>query len=127
MRSIALGRKNYLFAGSDAGGDRAASLYTIVQTAKLNGLTRKPICATRSPGLPRVTQSVDRGTHAMGLKRVTTTGSVIFMAIIGAARADVIPICRCRLAPKRYPGDCTGRSEEDFWGLCAAGSRFRRR
>jgi transposase len=38
MRGIALGRKNYLFAGSDTGGERAASLYTIVQTAKLNGL-----------------------------------------------------------------------------------------
>jgi hypothetical protein len=38
MRGIALGRKNYLFAGSDTGGDRAASMYTIVQTAKLNGL-----------------------------------------------------------------------------------------
>ena len=38
MRAIALGRKNYLFAGSDTGGDRAASLYTIVQTAKLNGM-----------------------------------------------------------------------------------------
>ena len=36
MRGIAPGRKNYLFAGSDAGGDRAASIYTIVQTAKLN-------------------------------------------------------------------------------------------
>ena len=35
---MALGRKNFLFAGSDAGGDRAASLYTIVQTAKLNGV-----------------------------------------------------------------------------------------
>ncbi len=33
---IALGRKNYLFAGSDIGGDRAESLYTIFQTAKLN-------------------------------------------------------------------------------------------
>ena len=33
---MALGRKNYLFAGSDAGGDRAAAMYTIVQTAKLN-------------------------------------------------------------------------------------------
>ena len=31
-------RKNYLFAGSDAGGERAASIYTIVQTAKLNGV-----------------------------------------------------------------------------------------
>ena len=38
MRSIALGRKNYLFAGSDTGGDRAASMYTIVQTAELNGV-----------------------------------------------------------------------------------------
>ena len=38
MRGIALGRKNYLFAGSDAGGRRAASIYTIVQTAKLNGV-----------------------------------------------------------------------------------------
>ena len=38
MRCIALGRKNYLFAGSDTGGDRAASIYTIVQSAKLNGL-----------------------------------------------------------------------------------------
>jgi transposase len=38
MRAIALGRKNYLFAGSDAGGDRAAAIYTIVQTAKLNGV-----------------------------------------------------------------------------------------
>ena len=37
MRVIALGRKNFLFAGSDTGGDRAASIYTIVQTAKLNG------------------------------------------------------------------------------------------
>jgi hypothetical protein len=36
MRGIALGRKNYLFAGADSGGDRAAAMYTIVQTAKLN-------------------------------------------------------------------------------------------
>ena len=38
MRIIALGRKNFLFAGSDAGGVRAAAIYTIVQTAKLNGV-----------------------------------------------------------------------------------------
>ena len=36
MRGIALGRKNYLFAGSDVGGERAAAMYTIMQTAKLN-------------------------------------------------------------------------------------------
>jgi transposase len=38
VRSISLGRKNYLFAGSDEGGDRTAAMYTIMQTAKLNGL-----------------------------------------------------------------------------------------
>ena len=35
---IALGRKNYLFCGSDAGGDRAAAIYSLVGTAKLNGI-----------------------------------------------------------------------------------------
>jgi len=38
LRAIAIGRKNYLFAGSDTGGERAAAIYTIVQTAKLNGV-----------------------------------------------------------------------------------------
>jgi transposase len=38
IRPLALGRKNYLFAGSDAGGRRAAILYTLTQTATLNGL-----------------------------------------------------------------------------------------
>ena len=38
LRAVALGRKNYLFAGSDKGGDRAASIYTLIGTAKLNGL-----------------------------------------------------------------------------------------
>lgn len=38
IRPLALGRKNYLFAGSDNGGERAAVVYTIIQTAKLNGL-----------------------------------------------------------------------------------------
>jgi transposase len=38
IRPLALGRKNYLFAGSDAGGRRAAAVYTIVETARMNGL-----------------------------------------------------------------------------------------
>lgn len=37
LRCVALGRKNFLFAGSDAGGDRAAALYSLLGTAKLNG------------------------------------------------------------------------------------------
>ena len=37
LRSVALGRKNYLFGGSDIGGERAASMYSLIGTAKLNG------------------------------------------------------------------------------------------
>jgi hypothetical protein len=38
LRGVALGCNNYLFMGSDEGGERAASLYSLVETAKLNGL-----------------------------------------------------------------------------------------
>ena len=38
MRSIALGRKNLLFMGSDNGGRSAAIAYTLIETAKLNGV-----------------------------------------------------------------------------------------
>ena len=33
-----MGRKNYLFAGSDQGGRRAAVMYTLIETARLNDL-----------------------------------------------------------------------------------------
>ena len=35
---VALGRKYYLFAGSDAGGERAAAIYSLIGSAKLNGI-----------------------------------------------------------------------------------------
>ena len=38
LRVVALGRKNWLFAGSDDGGERAATIYTLIGTAKLNGI-----------------------------------------------------------------------------------------
>jgi transposase len=38
LRCVALGRKNFLFAGSDAGGERAAAIYSLIGTAKLNGI-----------------------------------------------------------------------------------------
>lgn len=38
LRTVALGRKNYLFCGSDAGGERAAAMYSLIGTAKLNSL-----------------------------------------------------------------------------------------
>ena len=38
LRVVALGRKNFLFAGSDGGGESAAAIYSLLGTAKLNGI-----------------------------------------------------------------------------------------
>ena len=38
LRGVAIGRKNYLFAGSDAGGRRTAAMYSLIESAKLNDL-----------------------------------------------------------------------------------------
>ena len=38
LRAVAIGRKNYLFAGADTGGERAAAMYSLIGSAKLNGL-----------------------------------------------------------------------------------------
>ena len=38
LRGIALGRKAWLFAGSDRGGERAAAMYSLIVTAKLNDI-----------------------------------------------------------------------------------------
>jgi transposase len=38
LRAVVLGRRNYLFAGSDSGGERAAAIYSLIGSAKLNGL-----------------------------------------------------------------------------------------
>ena len=46
LRGIAVTRKNFLFLGSDRGGDRAAAIYTIIESAKLNGLNPEAYLAT---------------------------------------------------------------------------------
>ena len=38
LRGIAIGRRNYLFAGADSGGERAAAIYSLIGTAKLNNV-----------------------------------------------------------------------------------------
>ena len=43
IRGIALGRKNYLFAGSDTGGKRAAAIYSLIETCKLNAIDPEAI------------------------------------------------------------------------------------
>jgi transposase len=38
LRGCCLGRKNFLFLGADSGGDRAASMYSLIGSARMNGL-----------------------------------------------------------------------------------------
>ncbi len=38
LRAVSIGRKNYLFFGADSGGVRAASFYSLIGSAKLNGI-----------------------------------------------------------------------------------------
>ena len=38
LRAVAIGRKNWTFAGSDEGGKRAAAIYALIATAKLNDI-----------------------------------------------------------------------------------------
>ena len=52
LRCVAIGRKNYLFAGSDAGGRRAAAIYSLIESAKLNGLNPQHYLADCSPASP---------------------------------------------------------------------------
>lgn len=55
LRGIAVGRRNWTFAGSDEGGRRAADMYTLIETAKLNGVDPSAWLADvlkRLPGHP---------------------------------------------------------------------------
>ena len=54
LRAVALGRKNYLFAGSDAGGERAAAVYSLLGSAKLNGIDPKATLAWFCGELPTI-------------------------------------------------------------------------
>ena len=51
LRGIAIGRKAWLFAGSDRGGERAAAIYTLIVTAKMHGLDPR---AWLADGLRRI-------------------------------------------------------------------------
>jgi len=65
LRAVALGRKNFLFAGSDAGGDSAAAIYSLVGSVKS---PRKPICVASSSELP-TTQSINSTTFCLGMSQ----------------------------------------------------------
>jgi hypothetical protein len=71
LRTVALGRKNFLFAGSDAGGERAAAIYSLIGSAKLNGVGRTltKITLNTVPTRPAITSLafivIRRQVHAL--------------------------------------------------------------
>lgn len=59
MRGVALGRKNYLFVGSQAGGRAAATAYTLIETAKLNGVDPHAWLASTLARIPNPITRID--------------------------------------------------------------------
>ena len=53
-RVLALDRRNFIFAGSDSGGERAAAMYTLIEIARLNGLDPEAYLATYSSASPSI-------------------------------------------------------------------------
>jgi Transposase IS66 family len=79
-RAVAIGRKNYLFQGSDVGGESAAAMYRLIGTAKRNDLDPEaylsyPPCSTvlqdrccpdlQHPVLPFALAAIDRQSQAL--------------------------------------------------------------
>jgi transposase len=62
MRGVAVGRKNWTFAGSDRGGERAAAIYTLIETAKLNGVDPQAWLADM---LARLADHANRDLHQL--------------------------------------------------------------
>lgn len=55
LRGVALGRKSWLFAGSERGGDRAAFMYSLIVTAKMNDIDPQAWLANVLARLPYIT------------------------------------------------------------------------
>jgi transposase len=62
IRSLAVGRKNWLFAGSDTGGQRAAAIYSLLETAKLNAINPQ---AWLADILPRIDDHPNKRLHEL--------------------------------------------------------------
>ena len=69
LRGIALGRKAWLFAGSDRGGERAALMYTLIQTARLNDVDPAGLARRRARPHQRAQDHRPRRAVAMALGR----------------------------------------------------------
>jgi transposase len=67
IRGLAVGRKNWLFAGSDTGGQRAAAIYSLIETAKLNAINPEAWLAVRRIRLtlPRIDDPPNKRLHEL--------------------------------------------------------------
>jgi hypothetical protein len=76
LRCVALGRKNFLFAGSDAGGERAAAFYSLLGSAKLNGYNpeaflREVLTRIAEHPINRISELLPWNMNAAHLKSLT--------------------------------------------------------
>ena len=67
LRGVAVGRRNWTFAGSDRGGERAAAIYTLIETAKLNGIDPQAWLADVLARTAGSSGQADHGSAAMEL------------------------------------------------------------
>ncbi len=74
LRGVALGRKAWLFAGSDRGGERAATMYSLITTAKLNDLDPQVLARRRAPPDQRSPRLAPRRAAALELEAAPTGG-----------------------------------------------------
>ena len=114
LRGIALGRKSWLFAGSDRGGQRAAAMYSIIVTAKMNDvdpqawLDRRPGPHCRAPGPPaRRTPAVELATFA----NTCPSGRLTLPAISPSSPSTTSPKCSARM--RNGCGNSNGHVRDD--------------
>ena len=73
LRAVALGRKNYLFAGSDAGGERAAAIYSLIGIGQTQRSRSRSLSARGADPHRRSSHQPHRGAAALESRRQRAT------------------------------------------------------
>ena len=107
IRGIALGRRNWLFAGSHSGGERAAAMYSILQTAKLNGVNPEAY----------LTDALSKIAAGHPINRI----SELMPWVYHSPNPETAP--RSRPIPDAYLAVAVARVEEQRCGRVGAGER----
>jgi hypothetical protein len=103
IRSIALGRRNWLFAGSHSGGQRAAAMYSILQTAKLNGINPEAYLTDIFSRIAAGHPITRIRTDALGLSVSAARPCCLIRAKTGRLRDDDRLACRFRRSRPLIP------------------------